>query len=120
MKLEFSSVANAGELKSERIVLRASADADVGLYVVFRGINKNGTSVAGGSQEQTYWFPDQKVKAGDYVVLYTRDGETSIKDRDDGKKTYFFYWGLNDTLWVKGHTPVLIEINTWKLGTRFE
>ena len=62
-----------------------------------------------------YWFPDQKVKKGDTVVLYTRKGTYNTKTKSNGTTSHFFYWGLNNNVWNdEGDIALLFHIDNWQ------
>lgn len=119
MKLRISSISERGNLEGERIALKANSDGDAGRYAVFKGITKP-TGVASGNIANVYWFMDKQFKAGDFIVLYSKEGRRSEKKNDDGTTSYFFYWGLSLPIWTAGATPVLVETATWSFGSPIE
>jgi len=115
MNLEIRSFADAGQIAKERIVLKATTDLDVGEFAIFRsGVGTEDQPTAG--RKMAYWFPDQRVKANDLVVLYTKKGTRSSKPMDDGGRTvYFFYWGREEALWSdKQYGAVVLEVLEWE------
>jgi len=115
MNLEIRSFAKAGEISHERIILKALTDLDIGEYAVFRsGVGSNREEPTSG-RKIAFWFPDEKVKAGDLVVLYTKKGNRSVKQLDEGGTVYFFYWGRDEVLWAdKQFGAVLLEVAAWQ------
>jgi hypothetical protein len=112
MSLELRSVAAAGDLEKERLVLKALSDTDVGDYaVLWSGIGNSGGPTSG--RKRAFWFPDIKVKAGDTVVLYTKKGDRSKKALDGGATAHFFYWGSDSLLWDENHCAVLLFVAEW-------
>jgi hypothetical protein len=111
--LEISSFADPGVHAKERLVIKAISDVDIGKYAVFRsGISDEGKPVSG--SKIAYWFPDQQIKAGDLVVLYTKTGKSSKKEISGGHTAYFYYWHRDNSLWGTGkHTAVLLRIAEW-------
>jgi hypothetical protein len=100
MILKVSSIVNAGEPERERVVLRATADGDVGEYAIFRANADADGDALSGDVPNVFWFPGSKVKAGDLVVLYTKRGTRRNKVLDEsGATTHFFYWGKPEALW---------------------
>ena len=61
----------------------------------------------------TYWFPDKRVKTGDIVVVYTKDGrENEIEE--NGHRIHFLYWGLSMPIWSEeDRAPVLLHAPEW-------
>jgi hypothetical protein len=113
MNLELRGVENAGDIDRERIVLRANADLDIGKYAIFKCRNTS-TGVASGPVPRAYWFADRKIKTGDFVVLYTKEGSTSEKAGEQGTTSYFYYWGLREPQWDDRHTAALINTSNWQ------
>lgn len=116
MSVELSGIERAGDIDQERVVLRATADADIGEYAIFNGRAARTGNVMAGPVPNVYWFVDKEIKKGDIVVLYSKDGENSEKTNDDGTKSYFFYWRRQNPIWVPGRIPVLVETPSWKRG----
>ena len=114
MNLEIRSFADAGDISKERLVLKAVADVDVGEFAVFKsGISTKGNPTSG--RKIAYWFPDEKIKANDLVVLYTKKGSRRTKQMDAGRTAYFFYWGRDEPLWGDSdYGAVLIEVYDWE------
>ena len=115
MNLEIQSFADAGTLSKERIILKAITNIDVGEYAVLRsGVGATGDGPTSG-RKIAYWFPDEKVKANDLVILYTKAGSRSTKKMDGGRAAYFFYWGKDEPLWgSKQFGAVLLELADWQ------
>lgn len=116
MKVKIASVANAGDIEKERLILKVEHESDIGSYLVLQGRTEE-DSVWSDAQPNAFWFPDKSVKIGDLVVLYTREGAEGTKDIGNGHTSYFHYWNLKQPVWTKGHTPVLIEAGDWQFGT---
>jgi hypothetical protein len=60
-----------------------------------------------------FWLPNQKVKNGDLIVLYTKKGTHSEKKNPGGSVSYFYYWNQTDPIWLEGRFAVLLEIQSW-------
>ena len=115
MKLKISSVADKGTLKDERIIIKATTDADVGDFVLFQtGFNKD-TSEVTTHVYHAYWFPWKKISAGDLVVVYTKSGTGSEKKLKERGTAHFFYWGLPSPIWnTTERAPVLLYTAEWE------
>jgi hypothetical protein len=114
MKLQIVGLIDRGKAASERLYLRALADANLSFYIVFDTTYTSPNSISN-EQRHTYWFPPTQVKAGDHVILYTGSGQRSVNRNPDGTTSHFFYWGLGNTIWnVTGDCAVLFEVNTWQ------
>lgn len=97
MKVEIKSIADKGDPKKERLVLRVQHDVNIGQFLVLCTGFSNGQVNIG--IRNTYWFPDKDVRAGDLVVLYSKSGGDNEKVLDSGAKAHFFYWGLPGPRW---------------------
>ena len=115
MNLDFVKIENAGELAQERVVCRATVDVDVGDFAFFRGIATTGGKFGAGNVPSAYWFPNKDVKAGDWVVLYSKIG-TSSEKKGEQRTSHFFYWGKSSPLWVSGAIASLVEITHWSFS----
>jgi hypothetical protein len=118
--VQITSVAGAGDIAQERLIMKASGQDDMGLYAVFNGkISDKGALVAGNVQD-AYWFMNVKVNDGDLIILYTKVGTRSQKKTDDGITSHFFYWNRQKALWAPDRVPVLIATPTWQVFKRSE
>jgi hypothetical protein len=112
MNVAISSFADVGDLEKERLVLKIVKDVDIGDYAVFcTSISSDGKATAG--PKKAYWFPDDVVKSGDLVILYTKQGTSSTKELDDGRTAHFYYWRQEQALWDSKHGAVVLEISEW-------
>lgn len=112
MNVKIRSIADQGIPEKERLVLSVLADTDIGDYLVLRTKAINGQPTS--RTKDVYWFPDEVVKGGDLVVLYTKFGIRSTKVLPDGSKAHFFYWGKDGSLWEPGlDMAVLIYADDW-------
>ena len=97
MRIEIKYIKNFGEFEKERVVFQVNAPTNLGLYMVAESV-KIAENAISSEIKNPYWFPDQDLKTGDLVVLYTKKGEKKSILNNDGSTTYFFYWGLENTL----------------------
>jgi hypothetical protein len=113
MKVKITSIADLGVLEKERIVMKVLSSTDIGSYVIFEAIYREGNITTG--VKNVFWFPDKEVSAGDFVVLYTKQGKQNEKILESGNKSHFFYWGSNDSKWKTNKmAPVLLAISDWQ------
>lgn len=115
MTLRIRAVREKGNPEKERIVLTAESSEDIGQYILFCTHYEGDDSVSA-KVRNTLWLPDQKVEAGDLVVIYTKKSTNliKIKENDDNTKTIFIYWGLGGTIWNKGEdAAVLVKMDSW-------
>ena len=115
MTVKITSIADAGQFADERVIMKVSSDDDMTHYAVFQvRTSKTEGKFYAGNVPHVYWFSELKVKSGDFVVLYSKNGTKSEKKNDDGTTSYFFYWGQSNPVWVAGTTPVLVTTSTWQ------
>ena len=114
MNVEIVGIRNPAELDRERIVLRALTDTDIGDYLVLRTRTRS-DGVRAGRVQESYWFRDKRVHAGDLIVLYTKNGAAREKRNDDESITHFFYWGLSEPFWSTSNSAaVLVRLREWE------
>ncbi|MEZ5901662.1 MAG: hypothetical protein R3D51_19455 [Hyphomicrobiaceae bacterium] len=113
MNLELQGVEDTGNIERERVVMKATKDVDIGGFAIFKGRKTSDNGVASGPVPAAFWLPDKKIKAGDFVVLYTKSGTTSEKVGTSGATSYFFYWGYKEPQW-KGQMAVLVRTTSWE------
>ena len=114
MKLSITRIADRGIADSERLHLKVISDANLTYYAVLNTRYLTPTSLASGAV-QAYWFSGTPVKAGDTVILYTRNGTPSQQKAGDGTTNYFRFWGSTHPLWSQtGNCAVLVELNSWQ------
>jgi hypothetical protein len=115
MSVEITSIAGAGDLDRERIILKALADDEIGDYIVFRtrAASDDGKPLST-NIPNAFWFPNLKIKKGDFIVLYSKDGSRRAKSTADESTSYFFYWGLEKPIWSEPkHRAILLHATSW-------
>lgn len=121
MMLNVSAIADRGDRAKERIVLKATADIDVGDFAVFR-TKYRGDGLVSSRVTSIFWFPDKSIKSNDLVVLYTKGGTATERPASSGSgaTVHFFYWGKKEALWSgSNYAPVLAFVNEWEVFSDF-
>lgn len=115
MNLEITGIEDAGDMERERVVLRAKTDTDLGEYAIFmgKGASDDGSFLSG-HVPSAYWFNKRSIKAGDFAVVYTKEGTASSKT-ENGHTSYFYYWGWKQPKWVKGAALALVNTINWSV-----
>ncbi|MBD9479854.1 hypothetical protein [Pseudoxanthomonas sp. PXM02] len=115
MSLSIESFTGEGDLKNERILIRANDEVDIGDYVLMRS-KKNLSGDATSGPKSAFWFPDVTINKGDLVVVYTRAGNPSVKRLKSGVDAHFFYWRKERPIWGKedANIAVLLEAPHWE------
>lgn len=121
MKLELRSIVAPGDLKNERLTLRALADLELGDYLVAQSGYFDGSPTT--NFYHTLWFPFKFIQKGDLVVIYTKVGVTKERVLQRGSKAHFYYLDLTGSIWDdpgKGalvlHTPIWQSKSTDELS----
>lgn len=112
MKLKITSIAGAGDPEKERVVMKANEDLDLTNFAVF-GCRVSDSGFYAGNVPFAYWFATKDVKKGDFVVLYTKNGTSSVKNNNDGTQSHFFYWRRGGTIWTDQYKAVLVHTSAW-------
>ena len=118
MKVEIKYIRDFGDPEKERVVFKVNAPTNIGLYVVAESVKVNDNVISSEIKNQ-YWFPDQHLKIGDLVVLYTKKGEKKSVLNKDGSTTYFFYWGLENPLSSVEKSCVVLFETSWMFKEAF-
>lgn len=115
MAIKLSAIGDKAQLSDERIGFNVLSPSNMKNYLVFSTVRtENGFS---NRSKNVFWFPPREVATGDQVVLYTKGGQDSVKENTDGSKTYFYYWGLQETIFnLDDSIVVLAQLDTWKLS----
>ncbi|ELE9015662.1 TPA: hypothetical protein ACJIWP_000455 [Enterobacter cloacae] len=112
MKIKISSIREAGNLQKERVVIRVESACDIGEFILLQTGFKDGTVNSG--IYETFWFPDKMVRAGDYVVVYTKKGTRSEKPFNEAT-SHFFYMGNLEPIWNREErSAVLMHAPEWQ------
>lgn len=115
MEIILKSIGDKGDYNNERIGFVALKKCQMKYFLVVKTKKtENGFRNKG---DNFYWFLPQEVEENDKIVLYSKKGQNSIENNPDGTKTYFYYWGLNDSIFKSANDiVVLANINDWKLN----
>jgi len=120
MKIEIVKILERAVANKERLWLKVLADTELQYFIVFDTTYTSNTSISN-LQRHAYWFKPKQVKAGDYVVLYTKPGTPSQTTNENGTTTHFLFWGLENTVWNDtGDCAVLFEVNSWQTSKQGE
>lgn len=95
MNIAIDYIKDPGNLEKERIVFAVKNDEQLGKYLIAESYLLDNSRFSA-KIRNTFWFPDQELKQGDVVVLYTKAGSNNTIKNEDGSTTYFYYWGLSE------------------------
>lgn len=92
--------------ESELVVFKVIEDCNLMSFIVFDSTYED--NEISNLHRHSYMFPNQKVKANDYVLLYTKDGENNNYSNRGGSTTWEYYWGLDVNVWNEDGDKVTI------------
>ena len=121
MKLRIVTIAERGVPNNERLHLKVTEATNLSSHIVLSSVFASLVTVANGSKP-SFWFPPQAVKPNDDIVLYTRAGVPEPpRLQPSGNMTYFYFWGLDNTLWDNPSSCALaFEVAGWSASTNPE
>lgn len=114
MKLEIAYIKDSGNLEKERTVFKVTQPTNLGIYLVSLSAETSENTFSSHIRN-VYWLPDQELKPGDLVVLYTKKGEKRSTINEDGSTTYFYYWGLEKPMNSVEKTCVVLLEASWRI-----
>jgi len=89
-EVEIESVVGAGDLGSERVMLRRAGSGDLSL-AGWQILEEGG---------KVFIFPQLNLYEDGAVTLYTRAGQSTVVE---------LFWGLDGYLWESGETVILLD-----------
>lgn len=114
MKITISQIYKRGVPSEERLIMKVLNDVNLSFFVVLDTVYSTPQTIST-IAKHTFWFKPKPVKAGDTVVLYTKEGTPSEKKLDDGTTAHFYYWNQRNPLWnLTGNCAVVMELNSWE------
>jgi hypothetical protein len=115
MDAKIIAVKNQGDFNKEFAFIQILEDCELGEFILADSTFTE-TGKASNKIRHTYWFPNRKVKKGDFVALHTTVGKDSKATSADGSTTHRFHWGLNVSVWNdEGDCAVLLRACEWQL-----
>lgn len=91
-QLEIDTVIGAGDLESERVLVKHVGDEEV-LLVGWQMQDEDGN---------VFEFPALTMFSGGAVTVHTKAGDSNVVD---------LYWGLAESIWSEGETVTLLDPN---------
>jgi len=98
-EVEIESVVGAGDLSSERVMIRRIGPGDLSL-AGWQIVEDGG---------KVFIFPQLNLYEGGAVTLYTRSGKSTVVE---------LFWGLDTYLWESGETVILLD-NTGAVRAKY-
>jgi len=118
MKFKIINIREPGNIEKERVVIEVLEDGNVGTLVISSTVLQTENSVSP-KIKNPYWIPDQEVKKGDLIVVYSKKGKRNNRKNSDNTSSYFFYIGVEYALYEGGEdTAVVFDIGNWKFARR--
>lgn len=113
--IKIVTIADRGNLTSERVHLQVTRDCDLSNYLLLATIQAGPGKVYAGLRP-AYWFNAEQVKEGDHIIVYTREGQVSKEVRPDQHINHFLFWGVKNAMFGPGAMVVIGELNAWQAG----
>jgi len=112
MDIKIHSVINHGNAKQEIVWLEVIRNCDIGKFLMVDSTYTKDGKVSN-KVRHPYWFPDQQVKAGDFVALHTCSGTNHIV-KEASRQIHHFYWDLVSAVWNDdGDNAILFHTDEW-------
>ena len=120
MKFTIDGLKEPGNLEKERVVIEILEDGNIGTLLVASTTQQAEDRVS--SQiNNPYWIPDQDVKKGDLIIIYTKSGQKNNRKNHSGSSSYFFYIGMEQPLYSENNkTVVVFDVSEWSFAWREE
>lgn len=97
MDLRIIAINKKGKENEEHVSLIADNDCNLVNFMI-ADTTYGSSGKESNKLRHVYWFPSQKIKKGDVVLLFTGQGK-DIKHDDKNGTGYIFHWGLNEGVW---------------------
>lgn len=115
--LDVVKVADPGNLRSERVILRVAENTSLIHYVLINSSAADESGEVYDMNQHVFWFPDVVANQGDYVRLYSRVGEFNTQPGTFAERPaifHNFYWGKNHAVWVAASNAVVVfRVQNW-------
>ena len=112
MELEILYTKNAEDLSSEKVVLKANTDCNIGSFYLTKAKQVDSEHISNNTSVG-FWFPDIDVKTGDKIIIYTKEG--SLKKKENEYFTsLFLYMGKTKPIWTDNSCAVLMKIENFQ------
>ena len=112
MNLKILTIKDPGIKEKERVVLSVLADINLGDYLIAKTYTLKDERISA-ELEDVMWLPDQDLKQGDQVVVYTKAGEKNKITNSDGSTSYFYYWELSEPIGDEEEAGAIIFEADW-------
>ena len=98
MDIAINAIQQQGDHTKEYVILYVKADCNIGEYLLTDDTFDR-TGLPSNKHRHVFFFPDMAVKAGEYLVLWTKVGKYKEGKTTDGATAHYFYWNLKEAVW---------------------
>lgn len=111
-ELTLMAVLERGTPNKECIAIQVNESINAGQYGIMLGIY-TGSKMAKPIQDNLFWFGDGFVESGDWIFIYTGEGEPIMsKTQDEQNHIYSLFWGKQATIFANTNiVPILFRID---------
>ena len=107
MKLTVVNIEHQGDREKEVVTLAVDADCDLRSYIVANATVRPDGQLTGLFRD-TFWFPSIPAKAGDYVLLFSREGENANLANNLGTTSHLVFWGSDRAVWHEKDDEIML------------
>jgi len=100
-------IVKVSKTEPEYLVLQVERDHNLWPYILF-DTAYDGEGNVTNKNRHSFLFPNLNVKKGDFVIVYTKVGESKSFRNTAGTVTHELYWGLDVNVWNHAKDEVLL------------
>lgn len=111
-ELTIISILDRGVPNQECIAIKVNEKINLGQYGIMLGMYSH-SKLAMPFQDNLFWFGDGYVDKGDWIFVYTGDGEPkSSHTKDELKNIYSLFWAKQNTVFANSNiVPLLFKVD---------
>ena len=111
-ELTIISILDRGVPNQECIAIKVNEKINLGQYGIMLGMYSH-SKLAMPFQDNLFWFGDGYVDKGDWIFVYTGDGEPkSLQTKDKLKNIYSLFWAKQNTVFANSNiVPLLFKVD---------
>lgn len=111
-ELTIISILDRGVPNQECIAIKVNEKINLGQYGIMLGMYSH-SKLAMPFQDNLFWFGDGYIDEGDWIFVYTGDGEPkSSQTKDELKNIYSLFWAKQNTVFANSNiVPLLFKVD---------
>jgi hypothetical protein len=96
--LQIIKINNSGEVSSEYVFIEVVADCNAGDYLLTDS-TYGADNAPSNKLRHVFFFPSKEMKAGEYIVLWTKSGTYNLGKTSTNSPQHNLHWNLKETVW---------------------